>query len=328
MLTNKHVNVLKNKALIILIFSISSINAMEEQAIPASTENISNQRSTNNRNVFDLGCFPIQEDTSDMRQPPSLSKERLNHCTTYGIQLCLGGLPKTEKDCHALEAIHSLLFPYINSSPDYVAWVKWFHEIDAISTQLRAGLLLLCEDCPNFGNGIYTIDELVKFVDELQRINYSHYYLKTFPLPTLQFPALTTLILSHNNITSLPPLTSPSLEFLWLNNNKLTTLGTKHNLPSLKYLDVSENQITELPENIGNLSKLMLLILNFNNLSVVSSAAIMNLFKKYPSVRLVIAKKVEIADDISNSPAMSQRIDISDVKYATKGRHNRNNKQV
>ena len=59
-----------------------------------------------------------------------------------------------------------------------------------------------------------------------------------------------------------------NLERIDLNNNQLTELPQSiGNLTNLKWLTLSSNQLTELPQSIGNLTNLEILLLGINKLT-------------------------------------------------------------
>ena len=78
--------------------------------------------------------------------------------------------------------------------------------------------------------------------------------------------ALRTLDLSSNRLTELPRFRSPHLEELAVADNRLESLSSLEDLPELRVLDASRNQLRSLPFSIGALQQLTEVHLRNNSL--------------------------------------------------------------
>ncbi|XP_031550430.1 leucine-rich repeat-containing protein 27-like isoform X1 [Actinia tenebrosa] len=80
----------------------------------------------------------------------------------------------------------------------------------------------------------------------------------------------TTIDLGSKNLTEIPSeiLDLPQLEFLYLEGNKITAFpeGFFENLPNLKWLDVRNNRISEIPTSVGSHRCLRNLLLEGNEI--------------------------------------------------------------
>ncbi|GFO48821.1 protein toll [Plakobranchus ocellatus] len=94
-------------------------------------------------------------------------------------------------------------------------------------------------------------------------------------------PHLSQLKLTSNNITSVDTSRLPKLRVLWLDSNQLSDVdvfSSFGNLPELQYLNVSYNQITELPESsLHGTWDLKAFDISHNNLSTMGSNTFHNL---------------------------------------------------
>ena len=80
------------------------------------------------------------------------------------------------------------------------------------------------------------------------------------------FSSLNSLIVSHNNLTTLPDNLPPRLKYININGNKITRLK---NLPSdLRQLDCTNNQLTALPEFPASL---LMINCSYNKITVLPS---------------------------------------------------------
>ena len=80
------------------------------------------------------------------------------------------------------------------------------------------------------------------------------------------FSSITTLIVSHNNLTALPDNLPPQLRYININNNKITTL--KKIPADLVQLNCTNNQLTALPELPASL---LMLDCSYNKITALPS---------------------------------------------------------
>lgn len=86
----------------------------------------------------------------------------------------------------------------------------------------------------------------------------THLYLydnRSAELPTTRLAALQVLDLSDNRLAGLPPSVAQleALEFLYISHNRLQTLISFACWPRLRYFNATANQLTSLPESLGEL---------------------------------------------------------------------------
>jgi Leucine-rich repeat (LRR) protein len=119
---------------------------------------------------------------------------------------------------------------------------------------------------------------------ELQGLKISNNRFTALPDEIGDLVNLQTLEASNNLIGALPASISrlQSLYRLYLDNNKLTTLPDMGTMPALWDLNLSYNEITDLPESFGNLVKVYDLYLGYNQITQLPAS-----FEKLTSVRLL-----------------------------------------
>jgi Leucine-rich repeat (LRR) protein len=101
---------------------------------------------------------------------------------------------------------------------------------------------------------------------------------------------LSGLLIDNNKLNQFPSQLPPNLVWLNLNQNSITSISstTLFSLTRLERLNLSENQITILPTQIGLLTSLQELDLSFNKFSFIpsdlvseQSTQILSLFLKH-----------------------------------------------
>lgn len=87
-------------------------------------------------------------------------------------------------------------------------------------------------------------------------------------------PYDTVLNFGYQNLVEIPDLSACiNLQTLYINGNRLTSLPSwLFTLTSLVYLDISSNELTYLPDEIGLLTNLQMLSLSINRLAYLPSS--------------------------------------------------------
>jgi hypothetical protein len=118
-------------------------------------------------------------------------------------------------------------------------------------------------------NNIADIPDEIIEIHYLESLNISHNKLSTLPAAVLNMKFLITLNFSYNNISSVYKDNSlRKLEYLNLSNNEIREIPKSFGLmKKLKVLDLSDNKIQIIPAEITNLNKLEELKLENNQLT-------------------------------------------------------------
>jgi len=109
--------------------------------------------------------------------------------------------------------------------------------------------------------------------DQNNTDNQNNHQPTKLPLDQLQLlPSLKTLIMDNNKLKHLPFNINEmkTLEILSLSVNSLTRFSIIKNPPYLKKLNLSQNEISSLPENMRTFSSLQELDLSYNHLDTIS----------------------------------------------------------
>jgi Leucine-rich repeat (LRR) protein len=118
------------------------------------------------------------------------------------------------------------------------------------------------------------ISEFPEGMEELQSLRtlvFSHNQLRHVPV-LFQLTQLTALNLTRNQIETVPAALPSSLKEVRLAGNKITRISGEllMNLsPSIRHLDISYNELEELPVQIGQLTALEVLYLSENQLTAL-----------------------------------------------------------
>lgn len=123
--------------------------------------------------------------------------------------------------------------------------------------------------------------EYVSVVRQLNSpyILWQHAQLHVVPPLFRHFSFVTEINLSNNAIILLPHeiFTMPNLQRLYLGFNKIRRLPPLAGCPTLQVLDLQQNQLTELPKDLGALTLLRTLDLERNKIRALNGAAIASL---------------------------------------------------
>lgn len=106
----------------------------------------------------------------------------------------------------------------------------------------------------------------------LSALHLSHNPLSRATVSAAATSQLTHVDLSHANLVTLPDrlLSSvPQLRHLVLDQNQIVSLPSLQDVPLLEHLSCAGNALSQLPESVGRLSKLVTLVLPNNNLRTV-----------------------------------------------------------
>lgn len=157
--------------------------------------------------------------------------------------------------------------------------------IKAISTGI---LLLIATNCYSQKKGVYTsLENALKHKDKVKVLDLStdldpEYIdiqrvsnpLHVFPDEILELTNIESIILDHNLIDSLPKSINQlkKLRHLSLSGNNLRYIEPGFGPEHLNIIDLSNNQLTELPESIGSMVNLQVLGLKWNKLQALPSS--------------------------------------------------------
>ena len=111
--------------------------------------------------------------------------------------------------------------------------------------------------------------ELYKFIDTLEVLDLTDNNLSSLPDDFYKFKKLKRLFLSNNQFNHIPKVLAklPNLTMFGIRNNKIK-IFEENSLPlSIKWLILTDNELTSLPESIGNLKLLQKFMLSGNKLS-------------------------------------------------------------
>ncbi|MBI3379908.1 hypothetical protein HY029_04090 [Candidatus Gottesmanbacteria bacterium] len=113
------------------------------------------------------------------------------------------------------------------------------------------------------------IDEALKTPNDVYILNLRGKKLTSIPQSISNFKNLAIFIASNNNINQLPVELGEisSLRMVDLSVNKIKQIDPIVSLSNLRFLYLTDNEISALPEDIGKMEKLLILRLNRNKLN-------------------------------------------------------------
>lgn len=142
--------------------------------------------------------------------------------------------------------------------------IPFFHSYDAASQRLT------------IRGASYFPTEIFRYANAIKILDMSHGQLTTLPaeLPRLQH--LKIAFFSNNLFTAVPPVLAEcrQLELLGFKSCQLNTVP-EHSLPTtLRWLILTDNQLTQLPDSLGRLTQLKKLSLAGNRLQTLPDALV------------------------------------------------------
>lgn len=152
----------------------------------------------------------------------------------------------------------------------------------------------LLNDIPNLyslsvmSSNFVTLTDSIGEIKDITNINLMNLpYLASLPVSIGSLSTLASLNITNSASESIPPLNNKNLTTLSIqDNSNLTTLPELNNLPNLKYLRISNNNISVLPDSIKSLQSLEYLYIdeklesipdwigklqNLNSLSIINT---------------------------------------------------------
>jgi hypothetical protein len=116
--------------------------------------------------------------------------------------------------------------------------------------------------------------EIFELADSLEVLNLSGNSLATLPDDLSRLSKLRVLFCSDNRFTRLPEVlsTCPHLEMVGFKANRIREVSAGAIAPGLRWLILTDNQISALPDSIGSCTRLQKLMLAGNQLEVLPEA--------------------------------------------------------
>ncbi|HIK46617.1 MAG TPA: serine/threonine-protein kinase [Leptolyngbyaceae cyanobacterium M65_K2018_010] len=147
--------------------------------------------------------------------------------------------------------------------------------------QLRHGQLAGTQKLA-ISSGLTTFpDEIFDLADSLEILDLSNNQLRDLPDTLPRLHKLSILFLNHNAFETVPEVLAqcPNLTMIGFKANRLTTLPEQALPPQTRWLILTDNQLTTLPQSIGSLKRLQKLMLAGNQLQTLPEemAACLNL---------------------------------------------------
>ena len=110
--------------------------------------------------------------------------------------------------------------------------------------------------------------EILDQAGSLEILDLSNNHLKTLPPEFSQFKKLRIAFFNNNQFEEFPEVlaTCPNLSMVSFKSNKIRTISESALSPNIRWLILTNNQLTQLPSSIGQLSKLQKCMLAGNQL--------------------------------------------------------------
>ena len=110
--------------------------------------------------------------------------------------------------------------------------------------------------------------EILEMADSIEILDLSNNYLRSLPSEFSQLKKLRVAFFNNNQFEEFPEILAacPNLSMVSFKGNKLKTISESALSPNLRWLILTNNQLTKLPSNIGKLSHLQKCMLAGNQL--------------------------------------------------------------
>lgn len=155
------------------------------------------------------------------------------------------------------------------SLPDIMRHQLWWIQIVHTLEQLRNGelngitRLTLSAELTQFPQEIFNL------ADSLETLDLSNNQLSELPEDLHRLTKLKILFCSNNHFTHLPSMLAncPNLEMIGFKSNQITCVPASALPEKTRWLILTDNKVSELPEELGQLSRLEKLMLSGNQLT-------------------------------------------------------------
>ncbi|MGD1852986.1 MAG: protein kinase [Leptolyngbyaceae cyanobacterium] len=113
--------------------------------------------------------------------------------------------------------------------------------------------------------------EILELSDSLEILDLSNNQLKTLPPEFSQLKKLRVVFFNNNQFEEFPEVLAacPNLSMISFKSNKIKTIGETALSPNIRWLILTNNQLTSLPRSMGNLTKLQKCMLAGNQLQTL-----------------------------------------------------------
>lgn len=146
--------------------------------------------------------------------------------------------------------------------------------LDSLQSGLASGRLAGCTSL-KLSDGLTEFPQaILALADSLTFLNLSDNHLSELPPEFSQLTQLKIVFFNNNNFEAFPTVLAqcPQLSMVSFKNNRIKTIEPQALSPTVRWLILTNNQLTALPTTIGQLSKLQKLMLAGNQLSSIPSA--------------------------------------------------------